>query len=160
MEGDDRPGTHDEILPRHQIRLDLRTRCHVSQRDGVIEEFDPPRRLVMTWHVLYDAEMEKEQPSRVEWDLAPASAERTVTRLTLRHRDLGMSPLTWANVRLGWVGVLDGMKTLIETGEPLGDVTFADESPSDADGEMAPRAGREGEQLGVGSTWSRRSHGN
>ncbi len=103
--------------------------------DGVIEEFDPPRRLVLTWHVLYDVDMAQEPPSRVEWDLAPANADRSVTRLTLRHCDLGMSPLTWANVRLGWVGVLDGMKTLIETGEPLGDVTLTDESSSDVDGE-------------------------
>jgi hypothetical protein len=44
--------------------------------------------------------------------------------LTLRHFDLGASPLTSANVALGWVGVLDALKTLLETGEPLGPVTI------------------------------------
>jgi len=90
--------------------------------DGVIEEFDAPHRLVMTWHVLYDAAMEDEPPGRVEWTLVPANEDGTVTRVTLRHGDLGASPLTWATVRLGWVGILDGLKTLLETGEPLGDV--------------------------------------
>jgi hypothetical protein len=39
--------------------------------------------------------------------------------VTLRHGDLAMSPKTWENVRLGWVGVIDGLKTLLETGEPM-----------------------------------------
>lgn len=87
--------------------------------DGVIEEFDPPNRLVMTWHVLYDEEMSREPASRVEWMLTDANADGSVTRVTLRHGDLALSPKTWAGVRLGWVGVLDGLKTLLETGEPM-----------------------------------------
>ena len=90
--------------------------------DGVIETFDPPHRLVMTWHVLYDAEMAAEPRSRVEWTLTPANDDGTVTRLTLRHGDLALSPKTWANVRLGWVAVIDGLKTVLETGESLPDI--------------------------------------
>lgn len=90
--------------------------------DGVIETFDPPHRLVMTWHVLYDDEMALEPPSRVEWTLTPANDDGTVTRVTLRHADLALSPKTWANVRLGWVAVIDGLKTMLETGESLPDV--------------------------------------
>lgn len=92
--------------------------------DGVVEEVDPGRRLIITWHVLYDAAMEAEPPGRVEWLLNPANDEATVTRVTLRHFDLGMSPLTSDNVALGWVGVIDSMKTLLETGEPLGDLNI------------------------------------
>jgi uncharacterized protein YndB with AHSA1/START domain len=103
--------------------------------DGVIETFEPPRRLVMTWHVLYDAAMSEEPPSRVEWTLVPANDDGTVTRVTLRHGDLGASPLTWANVRLGWVGVLDGLKTLLETGESLGDVDTSSPAAERADAE-------------------------
>ncbi len=33
--------------------------------EGTIETFDPPHCLVMTWLVLYDAEMAEEPPSRV-----------------------------------------------------------------------------------------------
>lgn len=90
--------------------------------DGVIEEVEEGRRLVITWHVLYDAAMAEEPPGRVEWLLRPANDEATVTRVTLRHYDLGMSPLTSNGVAIGWVGVLDNMKTLLETGEPLGDI--------------------------------------
>ncbi len=98
--------------------------------DGVIETFDPPHRLVMTWHVLYDAEMAAEPPSRVEWTLTPANDDGSVTRVTLRHGDLALSPKTWASVRLGWVAVIDGLKTLLETGESLPDV---DALPSEVD---------------------------
>ena len=101
--------------------------------DGVIEEMDPPKRLVMTWHVLYDTAMSAEPPSRVEWLLE--SVGDGVTRLRLEHGDLGLSPLTWANVKDGWVWVLDGMKTLIETGETLPALTTELAPVSDADGE-------------------------
>lgn len=90
--------------------------------DGVVEAVDEGRRLVITWHVLYDATMAEEPPSRVEWVLRPANADATVTRVTLRHLDLDASPRTSDNVALGWVGVLDSLKTLLETGEPLGDL--------------------------------------
>lgn len=90
--------------------------------DGVIEEFDPPNRLAYTWHVLYDDEMAAEPAGRVEWTLADANAEGTITRVTVRHGDLSQSPKTWLHVKLGWVAILDNLKTLLETGEPMGDV--------------------------------------
>ena len=90
--------------------------------EGLIETFDPPHRLAMTWRVLYDAEMADEPPSRVEWTLTPANDDASVTRVSLRHGQLALSPKTWANVRLGWVAVVDGLKTLLETGESLPDV--------------------------------------
>jgi uncharacterized protein YndB with AHSA1/START domain len=94
--------------------------------EGVIEEIDPPHRLVMTWHVLYDAALAAEPPGRVEWRLTPANDEGSVTRVTLRHGDLALSPLTWENVRLGWVEILDGFKTLIETGRAMPSVVTTD----------------------------------
>ena len=101
--------------------------------DGVIEELDAPNRLVMTWHVLYDAAMSEEPPSRVEWIVEPMG--EGLTRLRLEHGDLAFSPLTWANVKDGWVYVLDGLKTAIETGESLPPL-IADLQPmEDADGE-------------------------
>jgi len=99
--------------------------------DGTIEEVDPERRLVMTWHTLYDAALAAEPVSRVEWTLAPANDDASVTRVTLRHLDLARSPGTWANVRLGWVGVLDSMKTLLETGDELGVVDTGERASSD-----------------------------
>ena len=94
--------------------------------DGTIEVFEPPSRLVYTWHALYDAEMAAEPPSRVEWTLTPATEDGAVTRVTMRHGDLAMSPKTWESVRVGWVAIIDSMKTLLETGEPLPSVATGD----------------------------------
>ena len=85
--------------------------------DGTIEVLEPPTRLVMTWHTLYDAAMAAEAPSRVEWTLSTVG--EGLTQVDLTHGDLALSPLTWANVRYGWVWILDGLKTLVETGDDL-----------------------------------------
>ena len=85
--------------------------------DGVVEVHEPPHRLVLTWHTLYDAAMAAEPVSRVEWQVDAAG--EGLTRLRLVHGDLAQSPLTWDSVRHGWVWVLDGLKTLLETGTPL-----------------------------------------
>ncbi len=98
--------------------------------DGVIEVFEPPSRLVYTWHVLYDAAMSEEAPGRVEWLLTPANDDGSVTRVTVRHGALALSPLTWEHVRLGWVEIIDGLKTWLETGDELPSV---DTGPGDVD---------------------------
>jgi uncharacterized protein YndB with AHSA1/START domain len=102
-----------------------RTTMHgtVPAVDGTIEVLEPPHRLVMTWHVLYDPALEQEPPSRVEWTLTPAADG--LTQIDLVHGDLARSPLTWAHVRTGWVWILDGLKTLLETGEELPPVAEA-----------------------------------
>ncbi len=101
--------------------------------DGTIEVLEPPTRLVMTWHTLYDAALAEEPPSRVEWTLH-AEGE-ALTRLDLVHGDLFRSPLTWANVKDGWVWIIDGLKTLVETGEPLPPPTAPAEPTADATGQ-------------------------
>jgi uncharacterized protein YndB with AHSA1/START domain len=85
--------------------------------DGVVELLERPRRLVLTWHTVYDAAMAAEPVSRVEWQVDPAG--EGLTRLRLVHGDLAQSPLTWATVQHGWTWILDGLKTLLETGTPL-----------------------------------------
>jgi uncharacterized protein YndB with AHSA1/START domain len=78
---------------------------------------EPPHRLVLTWHTLYDAELAAEPVSTVEW-LVDAAGDG-LTRLRLVHGDLGQSPKTSANVEHGWAWILSGLKTLLETGSPL-----------------------------------------
>jgi uncharacterized protein YndB with AHSA1/START domain len=89
--------------------------------EGIIEEVDPPRRLVHTWRFLYDAGMAAEPPSRVEWTVEAAGDG--LTRLRVVHGDLARSPITWSHVSDGWVWILHAMKTLLETGEQLPDWT-------------------------------------
>ncbi len=61
--------------------------------DGEVLESDPPRKLQHTWRSLYDEVV---------------------------HDQLDQSPKTAASVSgAGWMIVLSGLKTLLETGEPL-----------------------------------------
>ena len=90
--------------------------------DGFIEEMQPPTegrpgRFVQTWHTRYDPELEREPASRLEWTVE--SAGEGLTRVRLVHGNLEQSPLTWENVKDGWVSILNSMKTLLETGQPL-----------------------------------------
>jgi uncharacterized protein YndB with AHSA1/START domain len=86
--------------------------------DGVVEEAEPPRRLSHTWRALYDPETAAEEPSRVTWEIEPADGG--VCKLTVVHDRLEGAPKTAASVSgAGWMHVLSGMKTLLETGEPL-----------------------------------------
>jgi uncharacterized protein YndB with AHSA1/START domain len=108
---------------------------------GEIEEVERPHRLVMTWRALYDPVMADEPPSRVEWTIADGGDGVSV--VTTIHRDLALSPATSASVGTGWIWILDSMKSLLETGEPLPptepEVPLVDES----DGEWHRAAGVE-----------------
>jgi uncharacterized protein YndB with AHSA1/START domain len=113
--------------------------------DGTIEILEPPHRLVHTWHVRYDDAMAAEPPSRVEWQLSKAGPGLTRVRLT--HRDLARSPLTWANVKDGWVWIVDSLKTLLETGMPL--------PPISEDREAAAGAGSNAPAADITADWHR-----
>ena len=85
--------------------------------DGEVLESHPPQRLSHTWRALYDEETAAEPHSRVTWDIEPADGG--VTKLTVVHDQLEASPKTAENVAGGWSFILSGLKTLLETGEPL-----------------------------------------
>jgi uncharacterized protein YndB with AHSA1/START domain len=85
--------------------------------DGEVLDSDPPRRLSYTWRALYDEETATEEPSRVSWEIEPQ--EGGVTKLTVVHDQLERAPKTAENVAGGWMYILSGLKTLLETGEPL-----------------------------------------
>jgi uncharacterized protein YndB with AHSA1/START domain len=85
--------------------------------DGEVIEASPPHKLVTTWRALYDPDTAAEPYSRVTWEIEPAG--EGVTKLTVVHDELEASPKTAANVAGGWSYVLSGLKTLLETGEPL-----------------------------------------
>ena len=80
---------------------------------GEILEHDPPRVLAYTFNITGFP------PSRVRIELVPFG---DVTRLTLTHIDHTPEPLP-ADApeiqRRGWMIILNGLKTLVETGKPL-----------------------------------------
>jgi uncharacterized protein YndB with AHSA1/START domain len=85
--------------------------------DSAILEEDPPRRLVHEWQGLYDPDLAAEETSRVTWEIEPQDGG--ITKLTLIHDQLEDAPKTAESVANGWMFVLSGLKTLLETGRPL-----------------------------------------
>jgi uncharacterized protein YndB with AHSA1/START domain len=85
--------------------------------DEAIVESDPPRKLVHQWRSQYDPDLAAEEPSRVTWEIE--AQDGGVTKLTVVHDQLEGAPKTAESVAGGWMYVLSGLKTLLETGEPL-----------------------------------------
>jgi uncharacterized protein YndB with AHSA1/START domain len=93
--------------------------------DGEVLEVDPPRRLVQTWRMTMTPELAAEAYTRVTWEIA--AVRGGVSRLTVTH-DVTGAPL-WGSVAAGndedrgagggWNEILSGLKTLLETGQPL-----------------------------------------
>jgi uncharacterized protein YndB with AHSA1/START domain len=85
--------------------------------EEVLEE-DPPRKLVHRWVAGYSDELAAEEPSRVTWEIE--QQEDGTTLLTVVHDQLEGAPKTAESVSgTGWMYVLSGLKTLLETGKPL-----------------------------------------
>jgi uncharacterized protein YndB with AHSA1/START domain len=88
-----------------------------TEWDEEVLEADPPRKLVHGWTSAYDPEAAAEEPSRVTWEIEPQDGG--VTKLTVVHDQLEGAPKTAESVAGGWMYVLSGLKTLLETGQPL-----------------------------------------
>jgi DNA-binding transcriptional ArsR family regulator len=82
--------------------------------EGENLEVDPPRRLVQSFRALWSDDVKREGTSRVTWEIEQV---RDSCRLTVTHDQLRDG----ANSQLygGWMMVLSGLKTLLETGESL-----------------------------------------
>jgi uncharacterized protein YndB with AHSA1/START domain len=82
--------------------------------EGENLEVDPPRRLVQSFTALWSDDVKREGTSRVTWEIEPIGDS---CRLTVTHDQLREG----ANDELygGWPQILSGLKTLLETGEPL-----------------------------------------
>jgi uncharacterized protein YndB with AHSA1/START domain len=85
--------------------------------EGELLEVDPPRRLSHTFIGLFADPQRAERPSRVTWEI---EQQGDVCRLTLVHDDFEGETETYGGVAHGWPVILSGLKTLLETGEPLG----------------------------------------
>jgi uncharacterized protein YndB with AHSA1/START domain len=93
--------------------------------DGEVIEADPPRRLVQTWRLLMDPELEAEGFTRLTYEIE--EGEGGVTKLTVIH-DLDGAPklapmvageLDHTGAGGGWAWILSDLKSLLETGSTL-----------------------------------------
>ena len=82
--------------------------------EGENLEVDPPRRLVQSFRALWSEDVKREGTSRVTWEIEPIGDS---CRLTVTHDQLRED----ANAELygGWMMILSGLKTLLETGQLL-----------------------------------------
>jgi uncharacterized protein YndB with AHSA1/START domain len=85
--------------------------------DEEVLEAEPPSKLVHRFVAAYDPDMAAEDASRVTWEIEPQDGG--ITKLTVVHDQLESAPKTAESVAGGWMYILSGLKTLLETGEPL-----------------------------------------
>jgi len=88
------------------------------QIEGQIVEANAPRRLVQTFHAVWDPEIAADAPTHVTWEIEDAMPG--VCKLTVIHDDLVAGSSTLQQVSGGWPFILSGLKTLLETGKGLG----------------------------------------
>jgi uncharacterized protein YndB with AHSA1/START domain len=82
--------------------------------EGENLEVDPPRRLVQTYTALWSEDVKREGKSRVSWEIEPVGNS---CRLTVVHDQLRED--AHGELYGGWMMILSGLKTLLETGEEL-----------------------------------------
>jgi uncharacterized protein YndB with AHSA1/START domain len=92
--------------------------------DGEVLEYDPPRKLVYTWHAYFSDEQIAEPPTRITYEIEE-NAEG-FSRLTLVHELEGaphhaeMVASRWSpGAGGGWTWCLSELKTFLETGKTL-----------------------------------------
>jgi len=95
---------------------ELRTANDQPAISGDVIEADPPRRLVVSYASPWAAKP-GEAPSKVTFEIEPSGPG--VQKLTLVHETEPGSTTRIAEVAAGWPFILAGLKTLLETGEPL-----------------------------------------
>ncbi|PWT72600.1 MAG: hypothetical protein C5B46_06600 [Proteobacteria bacterium] len=85
--------------------------------NGRVLEYDPPRRLTMTWHVEWLEEFRKLPDAIVSYQI---DALGEVVRLTVTEsHDESLPDKYKEGGRHGWPVILCGLKTLLETGRAM-----------------------------------------
>ncbi len=93
--------------------------------DGEVIEADPPRKLVQTWRMLMDQAVAAEGFTRLTYEISEGKGG--VSKLTVIHELEGAPQLMVlmsggleeTGAGGGWSWILSGLKTLLETGEPM-----------------------------------------
>jgi uncharacterized protein YndB with AHSA1/START domain len=92
--------------------------------DGVVEEADPPRKLVHTYRFLFSDEMKAEGFTRVTWEIEKVA--NGFSRLSVTH-ELEGAPIMASMVSSkfsemgggGWAWILSDLKSVLETGSAM-----------------------------------------
>jgi uncharacterized protein YndB with AHSA1/START domain len=106
IESDFKPGSPIVYKQADTGRIDI---------TGEVLEADPPRRLVHTFSVGWDEDV-NDPPTRVAWEITPMGES---CRLSVTHDGFTEENATFASTKGGWPIILSGLKTLLETGSEL-----------------------------------------
>ena len=106
IDSDFRPGSPIVYMQPDTGRIDI---------EGEVIEADPPRRLVHTFAVRWDADV-NDPPTRVAWEITPMG---DACRLSVTHDGFTEENATFESTKGGWPVILSGLKTLLETGTEL-----------------------------------------
>ena len=108
-------GNAVEVEPRLGGAFVVRTPDGALHVSGAVLEYDPPRRLSVTFNVNWPELIEKLGPTLVTYEIEPAGE---AVRLTMSERhDRPLSDDILAGGRQGWPAILSGLKSLLETGK-------------------------------------------
>jgi uncharacterized protein YndB with AHSA1/START domain/DNA-binding transcriptional ArsR family regulator len=95
----------------YQMRIDGKVAV-----DGELLEVDAPRRLVQSFRQHWDHDPGGDRETRVTWEIEQRGS---MCLLTVVHDGWSTSEGLYQAVSEGWPLILSGLKTLLETGEPL-----------------------------------------
>ena len=84
--------------------------------DGEIISIDPPKRIEFTFHALWDPELEAEGPCREVWSLTDLNE---MVELAIELYDVALDSRTLEDFSNGFPYIAAGLKSLLETGQPL-----------------------------------------
>ena len=86
--------------------------------DGSVVDIQPGRRVVMSFHARWDPEIEAEGPIRMTWEIEPGERDGAPSRLIVTS---AMPPgsKTEGEFSGGVVFIVSGLKTALETGDPM-----------------------------------------
>ncbi len=85
---------------------------HIS---GEVLEYDPPRRLTVSWNVNWPDLVEKLGTTLVTYEIEPVGEAVRLTMSERHDRDLSDDILSGG--RTGWPAILSALKSLLETGK-------------------------------------------
>jgi DNA-binding transcriptional ArsR family regulator len=85
--------------------------------DGEVIEIDPGRRVLMTFHARWSPEIDAEGPVRMAWEVEPAG--EGVSKLTVVTSGVVAGGAVQTSFGDGIVYIVSGLKTLVETGQPM-----------------------------------------
>ena len=94
---------------------------------GDVVEADPPRRLVHTFKVAWDPDVD-DPPTRVTWEITPMGG---ACKVSVTHDGFADENETFRQTKDGWPLILSGLKTVLETGS---DLEVSPPTPAEVDG--------------------------